>query len=39
MTRRKSLHSFLVALTAFALGGAARAEDAKEVELEVRGMT
>ena len=37
--RKKSLLSFLVTLAVFSLSLVARAEEAKEVELEVRGMT
>ena len=36
---KKSLLSFLVTLVVFSLSLVARAEEAKEVELEVRGMT
>jgi len=36
---KKSLLSFLVTLAVFSLSLVARAEEAKEVELEVRGMT
>jgi len=36
---KKSLLSFLVTLAALSLSLVVRAEEAKEVELEVRGMT
>jgi hypothetical protein len=36
---KKSLLSFQVTLAAFSLSLVVRAEEAKEVELEVRGMT
>lgn len=36
---KKGILSFLLTLAAFSLGLVVRAEEAKEVELEVRGMT